>query len=158
MDLKIKGYLERAENELVLAKANFELSTQEKIKFLLHIPTGRTFFNNVISEAYYSIFYSAKAILLSFNIQTEAPEEHKKTYEEFKKIVESKQLNKKLNEIYEVESQKAEFLLKIFFDEKRARGRFTYNINANANLPFAKQSIENAIFFVSTIKFLLEER
>ena len=27
MDLKVKGYLERAENELILAKANFELST-----------------------------------------------------------------------------------------------------------------------------------
>src|SRR3989344_122571 len=33
MDLKVKNYLERAENELILAKANFELSVKEKIKY-----------------------------------------------------------------------------------------------------------------------------
>jgi len=93
---------------------------------------------------------------LSLRIKTEPPEEHKKTYEEFKKIVESKRLDKQLAEIYEEESGKAETLLKIFFDEKRNRGRFTYNINANANKPFAEQSIKNAKFFCSTIKHLIE--
>ena len=88
MDLKVKGYLERAENELILAKANFELSTKEEIKQILRISSGRTFFNDVISESYYSIFYSAKAYLLSQGIETQSPEEHRKTYEEFKKIVE----------------------------------------------------------------------
>ncbi len=157
MDLKVKSYLERAENELILARANFELSVKEEIKQALKIPSERTFFNDVISEAYYSIFYVAKAYLISQFIETEAPEEHKKTYEEFKKIVESRKLNRQLSEIYELESQKAETLLKIFFNEKRNRGRFTYNINANANLPFAEQSIKNARIFVSTIKSLLEK-
>ena len=157
MDLKIKSYIERAENELILAKANFELSVKEEIKQILKVPSGKTFFNDVISESYYSIFYSAKAYLLSQNIWTEAPEEHRKTYEEFKKLVESKKLNKQLNEIYEVESEKAETLLKIFFSEKKNRGRFTYNINANANLPFAEQSIKNAIIFASAIKAILEK-
>jgi len=87
---------------------------------------------------------------------TEAPEEHKKTYEEFKRLVESKKLNKQLNEIYELESEKAETLLKIFFSEKRNKGRFTYNINANANMPFAEQSIKNARIFTSAIKAILE--
>ena len=64
----------------------------------------------------------------------------------------TKNIHKKLNEIYEEETQKAQTLLKIFFEEKRNRGRFTYKINANANKPFAKQSIKNAITFVSTIK------
>jgi len=158
MDLKVKGYLERAENELILAKANFELSTKEEIKQILKIPAGKTFFNDVISESYYSIFYSAKAYLLSQGIETEAPEEHKKTYEEFKKLVESKKLDKQLKEIYELESEKAEILLKIFFSEKRNRGRFTYNINANANLPFAEQSIKNARIFASAIKSILENK
>jgi len=158
MDLKVKGYLERAENELILAKANFELSTKEEIKQILKISSGRTFFNDVISESYYSIFYSAKAYLLSQNIETQAPEEHKKTYEEFKKLIELKRLNKQLKEIYELESEKAETLLKIFFSEKRNRGRFTYDINANANLPFAEQSIKNARIFASAIKSILEDR
>jgi len=157
MDLKVRGYLERAENELILAKASFELSTKEEIKKILKVPSGRTFFNDVISQAYYSIFYSAKAYIISQNIFTEPPEEHKKTYEEFKKLVDTKKLNKQLKEIYETESEKAETLLKIFFDEKRNRGRFTYNLNANANMPFAEQSIKNAIIFASAIKAILEQ-
>ncbi|MBI4447656.1 HEPN domain-containing protein [Candidatus Woesearchaeota archaeon] len=156
MDIKVKGYLERAENELVLANANFSLSTNNDVKLKLGISMDKTFFNNVISESYYAIFYCAKAFLISLGIKTEPPEEHKKTYEEFKKIVESKKLDRQLAEIYEEESGKAETLLKIFFDEKRNRGRFTYNVNANANKPFAESSIKNAKFFCSTIKHLIE--
>ena len=156
MDIRVKGYLDRAENELVLAKANFELSTKQEVKNVLNIPLTKTFFNNVISESYYAIFYSAKAFLISMNIKTEPPEEHKKTYYELKKLVESKKLDKQLAEIYDEESNKAETLLKIFFYEKRNRGRFTYNLNANANMPFAEQSIKNAKFFASTIKHLIE--
>jgi len=156
MDIRIKGYLDRAENELILAHANFSFSTTDEVKLKLGISMEKTFFNNVISESYYAIFYCAKAFLISLGIKTEPPEEHKKTYEEFKKIVESKRLDKQLAEIYEEETGKAEVLLKIFFDEKRNRGRFTYNVNANANKPFAEQSIKNAKFFCSTIKHLIE--
>lgn len=156
MDIKVNSYLDRAENELILAKANFELSTKKNIKEILNIQLNKTFFNDVISECYYSIFYAAKAYLLTQSIETIPPEEHKKTYEKFKQIVNSKKLNTQLAKIYDEESEKAETLLKIFFDEKRNRGRFTYNINANANLPFAQTSISNAITFVSTIKSLIE--
>jgi len=158
MDIKVNGYLERAENGLILAKANFELSTQDKAKEVLNISLGRTFFNDVISESYYAIFYSAKAFLLSLGIKTEPPEEHKKTYDEFRKLVEARKIDKQLSAIYEEESNKAETLLRIFFDEKRNRGRFTYNVNANANKPFAEQSIKNARFFASTIKHLIENK
>ena len=156
MDIKVKGYLDRAENELVLSNANFSLSTTDDVKLKLGVSIGKTFFNNVISECYYAIFYSAKAFLISLGIKTGPPEEHKKTYEEFKKIVGSKRLDNQLAEIYEEETGKAEALLKIFFDEKRNRGRFTYNVNANANKPFAEQSIKNAKLFCSTIKHLIE--
>ena len=139
-------------------KRNFSISVNPEIKDKLGINLNKTFFNDVISESYYSIFYSAKAFLLFHNIETESPEEHKKTYEEFKRLVESKKLDKELTEIYEEESNKAESLLKIFFDERRNRGRFTYNINANANKPFAEQSIKNAKFFVSIIKNLIENK
>ena len=107
---------------------------------------------------YYAIFYCAKAFLISLGVKTEPPEEHKKTYEEFKKIVESRKLDKQLAEIYEEETNKAETLLKIFLYEKRNRGRFTYNVNANANKPFAEQSIKNARFFCSTIKYMIENK
>jgi len=32
MDLKAKGYLERAESKLILAKANFELSANRQLQ------------------------------------------------------------------------------------------------------------------------------
>ena len=158
MDIKVKGYLDRAENKLILANANFSISTEEHIKIKLGISSDKTFFNDVISESYYAIFYSAKAFLLSLGIKTEAPNEHKRTYEKFKKIIYSKKLDKQLAEIYDKESNKAETLLKIFFNEKRNRGRFTYNVNANANKPFAEQSIRSAKFFCSTIKYLIENK
>ena len=55
MDIKVKGYLDRAENELILAKANFSLSVNEDIKVKLGVSSNKTFFNNVISESYYAI-------------------------------------------------------------------------------------------------------
>jgi len=72
------AYLARAENELVLAKINFEISTNEKHKILFNIEQSRTFFNDVISQSYYAIFYAAKAFLLTKNIETKTPDEHKK--------------------------------------------------------------------------------
>lgn len=156
MDIKTTMYLERAENKIIFAKTNYDISTQKKLKQTLNLDENKTFFNEVISECYYAIFYSAKAFLTEQKIYTSPPEEHKKTYEQFKKRIIQKNIHKKLNEIYEEETQKAQTLLKIFFEEKRNRGRFTYKINANANKPFAKQSIKNAITFVSTIKKLIE--
>jgi uncharacterized protein (UPF0332 family) len=110
----------------------------------------------VISHAYYSIFFASKSYLLTKKIETKPPEEHKKTYEEFKKIVNSGDIDKQLLDIYETETLKAETLLNIFFTEKRKRGIFTYNIKSEANLPYAKESIENARKFISMIKLLIE--
>ncbi len=157
MDSKVKLYLERAENEIIIAKTNFEISTSLELKDILKISKEKTFFNNVISQCYYSIFYAAKAYLLSKEIRTYAPEEHRKTYEAFEKFVISGELDRQLLDIYNSEREKAEVLLDIFHLEKGKRGRFTYNINANANIPFAKESLENARTFVSIIKRIIEE-
>lgn len=156
MDSVVNSYLERAENELVLAKINFEISTNSKYKNIFNIEQSRTFFNDVISQAYYSIFYSAKAFLLTKNIGTKTPEEHKKTYEEFRKFVENGEINKTLMQIYETETIKAESLLKIFFLEKKKRGTFVYNVKSEANLPYAKESLDNARKFVSLIKSIIK--
>src|SRR3989344_3732265 len=157
MDSEIKIYIERANNELLLAKVNFNISIEIKLKDILSIPREKTFFNDVISQAYYSIFYAAKAYLLSNGIKTKPPEEHKKTYKSFKKFVQSGKIDKELLEIYETESEKAEILLKILFEEKRKRGIFTYNVKSEANIPSANESIDNAIKFVSVIISLIEK-
>lgn len=156
MDSEWKIYLNRAENELILAKVNFDISLNTELKKIHGIAFDKTFFVDVISESYYSIFYSAKAYLLVNGIKTAPPEEHKKTYEEFKKLVESGKLDKELLEIYEIENEKAEVLLKIFFDEKKKRGNFVYNVKSEANIPKAEESVRNARKFASTIKHLIE--
>lgn len=157
MDSEVKLYLERAENKIILAKTNFDISLSNEFKNILKIPIDRTFFADVISECYYSIFYTAKAYLLLNKIKTKPPEEHKKTYEKFKGFVDSGVIDKELLEIYKTETEKGAVLLKIFQSEKVKRGRFTYNVNSNANIPYAKESIENAVRFVSIINNIIEK-
>ncbi len=157
MDLRVRLYLDRAENGLLLAKTNFEMSLSKELKKILNLPEDKTFFNDVISQCYYSIFYTAKAYLLLKFIETSPPEEHKKTYLEFKKFVESGILGRQLLEIYDRETEKADFLLKIFYGEKSKRGRFTYDVNSSANIPHARESLDNARTFVSLIKTIIEE-
>ncbi|MFH0837399.1 MAG: hypothetical protein V1870_04680 [Candidatus Aenigmatarchaeota archaeon] len=134
MDSKTKQYLERADNELLLAKNIFRMSLDDNLKSYLKIGHDTTFFSNVISNSYYCIFYSAKALLLSKEIVTEPPEEHRKTLEEFEKLVVIGKIDKELLEIYRDVVIKADELLGIFKKEKSKRGIFTYKKLPQANL------------------------
>ena len=154
---EIKLYLQRSEDEIILSKTDLDLSTDKKIKEMLGIPSEKTFYYSVISHAYYSIFYAAKSYLFLKGIITDAPDEHQKTYEKFKAFIDRGILDNELLRIYENEISKAESLLNIFSIEKGERGRFTYNIKSEANLPYAKESIENAKRFVSVIKAIIEK-
>jgi uncharacterized protein (UPF0332 family) len=157
MDSEAKLYIQRAEDEFMLSEKDMKMSLDNEIKDILGIPQDKTFFHSVIGHAYYCIFYSAKAYLLSKGIRTTPPEEHKKTYEEFQRVVNSGKISKQLFAIYETETIKAETLLSIFFTEKKKRGIFTYNVKSQANTPYAKESIENAKKFASSIKLILEK-
>lgn len=156
MDSEVNLYLKRAEDEFLLAKKDLQISTDFKLKEIFGIAKEKTFFHSVITHAYYAIFYCAKAYLISKGIKTKPPEEHKKTYEEFKKLVDLGKLDKELLAIYDKEIVKAETLLDIFFIEKRKRGIFTYDIRSEINLPYAKESIQNAQKFISALKSILE--
>jgi len=155
MDSEVNLYLLRAEDEFLLSQKDLQLSTDDKTKDLLGIPKDKTFYYSVISHAYYSIFYAAKAYLLNKGIKTKIPNEHKKTFKEFKKFVKMGIVDKELLKIYETEIIKADFLLKIFQSEKKKRGMFTYQMKSEANLPFAKESIDNARKFISNIKAIV---
>jgi len=157
MDSEVELYLIRAEDEFLLAEKDFQMSTDEKIKEILGILKEKTFFYSTITHAYYSIFYAAKSYLFLKGIITDAPDEHQKTYEKFKAFIDRGILDNELLRIYENEISKAESLLNIFSIEKGERGRFTYNIKSEANLPYAKESIENAKRFVSVIKAIIEK-
>ena len=157
-DLKEQLYLNRAKNELDLAKAIFKLSNESDLKLEIGLKEDSTFFSNVISNSYYCIFYSAKAFLYKNNIITEFPEEHKKTYDEFRKFVESGQIDVELLYIYKSVFIKAEELLGIFKREKSKRGEFTYQKLPQANLNPAKESLKNAETFFKNINLILNSK
>ena len=153
-----KIYLSRAENELVAGRILNEVSKNPQMqKEQFKIETNFTFYSSVISHCYYCIFYTAKAILLNEEIKTDMPNVHKKTLKAFKKFfVQTGKLDKELFRIYEDLAIKADVLLDIFSNEKRKRGRFTYEILPQANIQPAKQSLDNADLFFKTIRKILE--
>ncbi|MDI6738317.1 MAG: hypothetical protein QME12_07445 [Nanoarchaeota archaeon] len=155
MDSKALLYLERAKNELDLAGAIFKVSTKPEIKLLLELKEDATFFSDAISNAYYCIFYCAKAFLCSKGIITEPPEEHQKTYAEFEKFVLSGEIDVELLNIYESLVVRADELLGIFKWEKSKRGKFTYRKLPQANIEPAIESISNAEKFLKNINLLL---
>jgi len=120
MDDKSELYLQRAENELVVAQMLFQISSNtflQKEQFKLE--KEFTFYSTVIGHSYYCIFYSAKAILIQNGIKTEAPEEHRKTLEAFEDfLVKSGRLDVELLKIYKKMVIRAEELLEIFSREK----------------------------------------
>lgn len=158
MDSEAKIYLERADNKVLLAKVTYDMSTNARIKESLHLEKEATFFNDVISGAYYGIFYSAKAYLIENGIKTSPQQEHRKTYEKFRGRVALGNIDSELGEIYGTEAEKAEILLKIFFSEKRKRGIFTYHMKSEANIPAAEESLRNARKFVSMMRLILEQK
>lgn len=149
-------YLQRAKNELQLANSIFKLSCEERLKIEFELKPDMTFFSNVISNAYYCIFYSAKAFLLSKGIATEPPEEHKKTLEEFEKLVIKGELDVELLKIYKAIVVRADELLGIFQKEKSKRGQFTYQKLPQANKEPAMESLNNAEKFFNNIYLIIE--
>jgi uncharacterized protein (UPF0332 family) len=147
-----------AKSELDLAKAIFKISTDDKLKPELELKEDATFFSNVISNAYYCIFYSAKALLESKNITTAPPDEHQKTLEEFEKLTGAGEIDVELLVIYKAIVVKADELLGIFKHEKAKRGKFTYQKLPQANLEPAKESLSNAEKFLKNIKLLIRTK
>ena len=146
MDSKL--YIHRAENEIKLAGIIFAISEEPNIqKETFKVNDPETYFSAVIAHSYYSIFYSAKAYLSKKGIKISAPEEHKKAFSEFKKFVESGELDVELLKIYQESLVKAEYLLGIFRVEKKKRGDFTYKTMPQANREPAKESIDYAKTF-----------
>ena len=144
MDSLTKLYLERSENEMVLAEALVELSSKDGVKSQLKIEKDMTFYSAVISHSYYSIFYCARAYLFFKGIKIKAPQEHKKTYAQFRKLVKEKVLDKELLELYKEVFIKADSLLDILKTERKKRGEFTYEKLPQANKKPALDSLENA--------------
>ena len=157
MDSMVRLYIHRAENEIVVAEKVKEMSDHDDIREFMQIPRDMTFYSAVISHSYYSIFYTAKAILLTKGIKTDSPEVHKKTLDAFKEhFVDTGILDVKLLEIYKKMVVRADELLQIFKEERKKRGDFTYKTLSQANQEPAEDSIKNAKTFVSNIRKISE--
>jgi uncharacterized protein (UPF0332 family) len=149
MDFEHRIYLSRAENELNLSLMIMRISNDKELQVSTFEMKEDTYYSATIAHAYYSIFYAAKAYLLLKGIKTQAPEEHKKTFNEFSKIVNKGIIDVELLKIYQNLLIKADTLLHIFELEKSKRGKFTYKRIPQANKEPAEESIKNAkIFFV----------
>ncbi len=73
--------LERADNELYLAGSIQILSDNSKLKKeYFNLEESITFYSAVISHAYYAIFYSAKAYLISKGIDIPEQGQHQHVY------------------------------------------------------------------------------
>jgi uncharacterized protein (UPF0332 family) len=150
--MAVMQYFERAENELELARIIFIISDEKELQenyFQVRDPLS--FFSGAITHSYYSIFYTAKGYLMSKGVRTGPPEEHRKTYEEFRKIVEQGILDFDLLRIYEDAIERANSLLEIFRVERKKRGSFTYQKLSQANRNPARTSIKNAEVFFRSI-------
>jgi uncharacterized protein (UPF0332 family) len=150
-------YLQRAKSELDLANAVFRISGDISIKTELELKEDATFYSNVIALSYYAIFYAAKAYLTMKGIKTEPPEEHKKTYDEFDKIVQSGEVDVALFIIYKSLAIRADELLGIFMREKAKRGKFTYKKLPQANKEPADESVKNATIFFKNIGLMMQK-
>ncbi len=157
MDFEYKIYLARAQNELNLSVMVQKISDDKKMQIEIFGMKEDTYYSAVISHAYYSIFYAAKAYLLLKGIKTSAPEEHRKTFEEFSKLVDKGTVDIELLRIYQSILIKADTLLHIFELEKGKRGKFTYRRIPQANQWPAQESINNAKIFFNNIYRLCEK-
>jgi uncharacterized protein (UPF0332 family) len=156
MDSQVEIFLKRSNTELLAAKSLKILSEETKHKEEFNIPQDVTFYSSVISCSYYAIFYAAKAYLLSKSIPIKSKQgQHQQVYFEFRKLVQTREIEKELLRIYEENKLKAEVLLGILKSEKVKRTDFTYETIPQANKAPAEDSLNNAITFISHIqKFL----
>ena len=154
MDSSVEIFIKRAQNEITLSKIIMRVSEDDDLQKDVFGTPSDTYYSAVISHSYYSIFYMTKAYLLTKGIKVQAPEEHKKAYEEFKKLVDKGLVDIELLKIYQQLLFRADTLLEIFQTEKSKRGKFTYKKLPQANSEPAMESLRNSKEFFKHINYL----
>ena len=119
----------------------------------------------VIVTSYYSMFYMANAVLLSYGYKTQDKIAHKVTSDALIVLVLDK-LKKELLEDYEaiqkdaleIVSAKAESVIESYSLELDKRSRFQYNMLEQTKEAKAQTSLKRASEFVFVLKKLLKEK
>ncbi len=152
-------FLERAENELKLAKIVFAVSQDFPLQTkLFDEKYPETYYSATITHCYYCIFYCAKAYLINKGVKLVAPQEHKKAYVALMKYAKTGELDLELLKLYQEALVRAETLLGIFHDEKKKRGDFTYKTLPQANQMPARESIANAQTFYKNLRAIVQKQ
>ena len=157
MDFEHKIYLARAQNELNLSQIIMKISDDKDLQISTFGMKEDTYYSATISHAYYAIFYASKAYLLTKGIKTQAPQDHKKTFEAFSKLVDKGIVDVELLKIYQNMLIRVDTLLGIFKLEKGKRGKYTYKRLSQVNQEPAQESINNAKLFFKNIFELCEK-
>ena len=158
VDSEVELLIDRAKHEILTAELLNKFSVDSTLKENLNIPSDTTFYSAIIGHAYYAIFYSARAYLISKKIKVPEQGQHNAVYYMFKKFVKSGELDRELLVAYEEVKVKADVLLAILEDEEEKRTQYTYKTFPQANKEPAEESINNAEFFVSHVKSMLESQ
>ncbi len=168
-------YLSNAEMSLQTASILFQLSMDEKQKDLLNINRNFESYLWVIVSSYYSMFYTANALLSNEGVKVGEEIVHKVTadalinffivnsklaklledYEEAKD--EALELIGK-DKILEINEERAKELVLSYEFERRKRSKFQYDIGVSAKQNYAKTSLERAKKFLFEIKKLIAEK
>lgn len=159
-------FLNNAKNSLDSAKLLFRISTEDKLKNMLGFPDFNGFLW-VINSSYYSMFYTARALLENEGIKIKTDLSiHSVVFDALvyyfyltgkleKKFIE--EFSEAKAEVAELlGKEKAKELVEDYFYEKGKRGTFTYKIGAIAMQNKSQTSLERAKRFNEEIRKMIE--
>lgn len=142
----------KAQNNIKIGRAIFEISNNKKIKELLKLKEDDTFFDWVIQASYYAMYHAANGLLATKKIKIFRIDTHKATLYAFgKNFIITKELEDELFMMYEEAEQKALELFSSLAEEKQKRGFSAYERLSKMNIDPAKESLEHAQEFLKAI-------
>lgn len=162
----VEFFLNNAKNSLNSAKLLFEVSTKNELKNMIGFPDFNGFLW-VINSSYYSMFYTARALLENEGIKIKTDMSiHAVVFDALvyyfyltgklqKKFIEDfAEAKEETSEI--LGKEKAKELIEDYFYEKNKRGLFTYEMGAIAMQNKAQTSLERAKKFNEEIRKIIE--
>jgi uncharacterized protein (UPF0332 family) len=160
-------FLSNAETSLLTAKTLFEISSEQSKKQTIMLPETFESYLWVVVSSYYSMFYSALALLGSHQIKVGDKVAHKVVADTLISQYLSNKRLAKLIDAFEDErhnaleligaEEKASELVESFEQERLKRHRLQYELGAEAKRNLAKTSLDRATAFVAEIRNILRE-
>lgn len=159
--------MDNATTSILTAKTLYELSTDLSKKSALALQPEFETYLWVIVSSYYTMFYSALALLAKNELKTGDKLVHKVVADTLiTNFLKNKKLAKLLENYEETKEQalqitgteeKAEQLIENFEHERHKRSRIQYELGVKAKQALAQTSIQRAEQFIAEIRKILKE-